>query len=627
MSFYAASLLLTGAASLLLGIFIYLQGVNKSVNFSLAAFTLAVSVWCLGQAAGEFAGPASWVLFWTRINIAGAIFIPAFYLLFVSSFLGKLRFNWAVPLVFFGSIIFLLTDLTPLFVAEIAPRLSFRFWPVPGPAYYVFPFFLVAAVGYGFWELWQAYRGSAGRRRNQILYIILASLLGFGGGITAFFPTFNINFPSLAHFFLPLYVVISIYAILKHNLIDIKRVVRGSLVYSAMTILFAGAYTLLIVVFKEVFQTLTGWNSILATVGLVFMAVALFEPVRSRVQAGVDALFFRQKYDYQRALRELSEMAVTIFNEPELLDRVARTIKETMKVSSVSILKEDAHPTGFELSLPMTTWGYVVGTLNLGPKLSGEMFSQEDINLLTTLANQVAIALENASLYREILQSEKLAVTGRMAAGLAHEIKNPLASIKGLTQILPDNLLDPEYVQKFTDIVPRQLDRINNLVETLLRFGRPQKFAMTEVNLGKILSDLLKLLENQCRKKNITVKAEITENLHVPGDAEQLMQAFMNLALNAIEAMASGGRLGMRMRDEGKGERVMIEISDTGAGIAPDNLPRIFDPFFSTKEGGSGLGLAITYRIIKEHKGEIEVLSRPGEGTKFKIWLYTRRRA
>jgi len=626
MSFYAASLLATGAASLLLGIFIYLQGANKNVNASLAAFTLAVAMWCLGQAAGELTRSAGWVLFWTRINIAGAIFIPALYLLFVSSFLMKLRFNWAVPLAFLGSVIFLLTDLTPLFVADIAPRLSFRYWPVPGPAYFVFPVFLAMVVGYGFWELIWAYKKSTGGRRNQILYIILASLLGFGGGITAFFPTFNLNFPSLAHFFLPLYVVISIYAILKHNLVDLKMVVRGSLVYSVMTILFAGAYTLLIVVFKEVFQSLTGWNSVLATIGLVFAAVTLFEPVRVRVREGVDALLFRQRYDYQKALRELSEMAVSIFDEHELLDRVARTVKETMKVSSVAILKEGAHPTGFELSLPMTARGYAVGTLNLGPKLSGEMYSPEDIDLLATLANQVAIALENASLYREILQSEKLAVIGRMAAGLAHEIKNPLASIKGLTQILPENLQDPEYVQKFTDIVPRQLDRINNLVETLLKFGRPQKFVMTEVNLSKILSDLLKLIENQGRKKNVVFKAEWEPELLVQGDAEQLMQVFMNLIINALDAMPDGGILrikGSRREEEG----VMVEVSDTGVGIPADKLKNVFDPFFTTKEGGMGLGLAVTYRIIKEHGGEIEVESRRGEGTKFKIWLYTKPRA
>jgi len=291
----------------------------------------------------------------------------------------------------------------------------------------------------------------------------------------------------------------------------------------------------------------------------------------------------------------------------------------------VEISKEKEVSPAFELSLPMAAKGSVVGTLNLGPKLSGEGYTEEDIDLLTTLANQVAIARENANLYREILRADKLAALGTVAAGMAHEIKNPLASLKGMTQILPENLNDPGFVKNYVEMVPRQLDRINTIVETLMRIGKPQKYAMSGVNLSKILDDLFGLMENQARKKNIVFKKEWEPDLLVQGDAEQLMQVFMNLILNAIDAMPNGGQL--TINNEQLTNGIIIKVKDTGVGIPADKLKNVFDPFFTTKEAGMGLGLAVTYRIIKEHNGEIEVKSKVGEGTTFKIWLSTRPKA
>jgi signal transduction histidine kinase len=626
MSLYTASLLLTGVVGLLLSLFVYLSGKKQAPNQWLALCTLSVAVWSIGQSLGELSPGHDEVLFWTRINLGGAIFIPAFYLPFVLALLNKLKTHRRILQVnFLLALVFILSDLTPLFVAEVARRPSFRYYPVPGPFYYLFPLYFFLVVGYGLFKLFQAVKGSLGNRRNQLFYVILASLLGFGGGVTAFFPTFNINIPSLAYLLVPLYLLIVIYAILKHRLLDISVVIRRGLIYSILTLIIAALYVLLILFLGRAFQSLTGWNSILATAFFVFALVAVFEPLRAAIAAGVDHIFFRGKYDYQKTLKELSAAAVTIFDPEELERKVVGAIQATLKVDLVEISKEKEVSPAFELSLPMAAKGSVVGTLNLGPKLSGEGYTEEDIDLLTTLANQVAIARENANLYREILRADKLAALGTVAAGLAHEIKNPLASLKGMTQILPENLTDPGFVKNYVEMVPRQLDRINTIVETLMRIGKPQKYAMTGVNLSKILDDLFRLMENQARKKNIVFKKEWEPDLLVQGDAEQLMQVFMNLILNAIDAMPKGGTLIIKgVGEEGKGVRV--EVGDTGVGIPADKLKNVFDPFFTTKEAGMGLGLAVTYRIIKEHNGEIEVKSRMGEGTTFKIWLSTRPR-
>jgi len=157
--------------------------------------------------------------------------------------------------------------------------------------------------------------------------------------------------------------------------------------------------------------------------------------------------------------------------------------------------------------MPMIAKEKLVGIFILGEKSSGEMYTSEDINLLSTLANQVAIAVENAKLHedilnkeREIFKRDKLASLGTLAAGMAHEIKNPLASIKGLTQVLPENYEDSEFRDNFVEIIPRQLDRINNIVEDLLQFGKPSSYIKREIDLNFTLESVLKLVERQCMK-------------------------------------------------------------------------------------------------------------------------------
>ncbi|KAF0134243.1 MAG: integral membrane sensor signal transduction histidine kinase [Candidatus Saganbacteria bacterium] len=617
MSFYIVSLFFTGISSILLGGFVFKR--DRPANISLALYTFAVAVWCLGQAFGELSPAKEQVLFWTRINLSGAIFIPFFYYTFVNAFLGEKK-----KIITYAGLLFcfvlLILDTTPFFISDVSRRYVYRYYPVAGPGYLIFAGYFFVMVATGFYKLVQAARNSVGNRRNQILYIILASIMGFGGGVTAFLPAFNIDFPYLAHYFLPFYFLVAIYAIFRHQLLDIRVILRGGLVYSIITLFFTGIYALLVFSFKEFFQAVTGWHSFFATIVIVFGGVILFDPLRKWVQGGVDKLFFREKIDYQKALKDLSQAAVTIFDEKELIDLVTKTIKEKMRVKSVAVMPHEADSQGFELSYKLVSKGVLFGTLNLGAKESGEMYTEEDKDLLVTLANQMAIALNNAALYREVLRSEKLNALGTMAAGLAHEIKNPLASIKGMTQILPENIADNEFIAKYSDIVPRQLDRINNIIETLLKIGKPQSFVKTRVDLSKILLDLIKLIESQCREKKIAIEKEIEEKVFVEGDADQLMQAFMNLILNAVDSMPHGGRLKI-LNFRYRVDYAAVEVSDAGSGISPENLKKVFDPFFTTKEKGSGLGLAVTYRIIKEHKGEIEVLSELNKGTTFKVWL------
>jgi signal transduction histidine kinase len=239
-----------------------------------------------------------------------------------------------------------------------------------------------------------------------------------------------------------------------------------------------------------------------------------------------------------------------------------------------------------------------------------------------------------------------------MAAGMAHEIKNPLVSLRTFTQLLQQKWEDKDFRDKFSSIVPNEIERINRIAESLLKFGRPMKPELKKINLSAILEEVLLLLESECKKNNIRVTTKFTKLPDIIGDAGQLSQALLNIVLNALQAMAERqgggtliiktdvgevlklGRMG-KAKDLSSGEivweaeeakekpipAVFIEISDSGPGIETEKIKSLFDPFFTTKVKGTGMGLPITLRIIEEHKGSIKVKSQAGKGTTFLITL------
>lgn len=230
------------------------------------------------------------------------------------------------------------------------------------------------------------------------------------------------------------------------------------------------------------------------------------------------------------------------------------------------------------------------------------------------------LAIENQTLYEKLFKADKLAALGTLAAGMAHEIKNPLAAINGLTQVLPENLHDPEFLAKYQEIVSRQIGRIDSLVRDLLAFGRPAPSQLGRCDLSLLLEESCRLVESQCRKKGIELIRDWPATLLLEADAGKLVQALLNIILNAIEALPTGGRIKISAF-AGEGGSATVRVIDNGHGITLDKLAKIFDPFYTTKEEGTGMGLAVTYRIIKDHGGEITAESSPEKGTIFTICL------
>jgi signal transduction histidine kinase len=225
-----------------------------------------------------------------------------------------------------------------------------------------------------------------------------------------------------------------------------------------------------------------------------------------------------------------------------------------------------------------------------------------------------------------IARAEKLAAVGRLAAGVVHEINNPLATIAACAESLENRLKEgafkesPELedFQEYLSLIRDEAFRCKNITNSLLDFSRARSSNRVPLDVNSIIKSSLKLLEHQKRRENISIQLELEKSLpFIKADEGQIQQCIIALATNAIDAMPNGGILTFRTFT--KSNKVFIEVQDTGHGISSENLPKIFEPFFTTKEigKGTGLGLAVCYGIVAEHQGKLTVRSKPGEGSTF----------
>ncbi|MBI4685987.1 MAG: PAS domain-containing protein [Nitrospirae bacterium] len=220
----------------------------------------------------------------------------------------------------------------------------------------------------------------------------------------------------------------------------------------------------------------------------------------------------------------------------------------------------------------------------------------------------------------EIKQQEQWATIGELSANIAHEIRNPIASIKGFLEMLKEGRVAFEHKEKLTEIVLKEIDRLDKVITDFLTYSRPKPVEFSKFDLSLMLEDALELLSNTTdARDSITIRKDIDRPLYIDADRQKLQQVFWNLGMNAIEAMPSGGELLVSTK-KGNGF-IEIIFRDTGVGIQESNLGKIFYPFFTTKEEGTGLGLAIAYRLIEEHRGSIKVMSKPNSDTSFKVLL------
>ncbi len=264
----------------------------------------------------------------------------------------------------------------------------------------------------------------------------------------------------------------------------------------------------------------------------------------------------------------------------------------------------------------------------------------EDSRIMDIICNNFAVAIENVHLYEnlqrqmealkeaqdQLIQAAKLAAIGELAATIAHELNNPLTTILGYTELMKEEEQLPEHVKKDLDILESESLRARDIVRQLLEFSRKRPLQLSEVDLNDTIQEVITFVSPNLRKSSVRLVTEFAPLPSIMADRDQLKQVFLNLINNAIQAMPEGGTLSIKTGVEG--HEVLADVSDTGVGIPEDILPRIFEPFFSTKkEKGTGLGLSISYRIVEEHGGRILVKSIPGKGTTFRVLLPIRKGA
>ncbi|MCF6335781.1 MAG: ATP-binding protein [Spirochaetales bacterium] len=229
------------------------------------------------------------------------------------------------------------------------------------------------------------------------------------------------------------------------------------------------------------------------------------------------------------------------------------------------------------------------------------------------------------SLEKQILRSERLASLGRMAAGIAHEIRNPLSSIKGFVQYFRNKFPDNSRDRAYASVVVNEVDRLNRVIQDMLNFAKPKEPKLEKIILQDVIDHSLKLMKPDISGNAIEVSTNYSETspIYIFGDFDMLTQVFLNLLLNAIDAMKTNGKLSISIFR--KAEITNVIMTDNGEGIPDKNIRKIFDPFYTSKKEGAGLGLAIVHRIIESHEGEISVESIPGS-TIFRITFKTSRK-
>ena len=673
---YALSYALLGVLGFLLAGFVYFYPHRNRSKTAFAAYLFAVGWWGIFSVPMIFAPNEFWGTFWDRLCLMGLVFIPVGFVNFNFIFLELdkkyrpfLTANYLLTIVFFGSIF------TPYFLPGTSPRFGLNYFTDPGPLYYVFFVFFVGNSVIGIVNFFFGYIKARGNRRQQLFNIFWSSLLGYALGGLNYNVVFRIPPAALAiagNCGIIFHMLVYAYTITKQRVMDISVVISRA-VAELLTVIFHGAvYGTLVILYKTFVSAAIDLPFVALTVAYGVIVGQTHQDIRLFLQTTSDKLFLRGHYDYYRELSDASTMVGRKLSLPEILKVLYDTFFEVVEVSEPRVFlpenfselrqgsdrfvayDQQSHaplPDGpavesngalarellaareplanvkeinAALVVPCLLEDRLIAFFALGHKLSEDAYTDEDLRLLKVLANQVAISLDHSRSYekikaelevaeRQLERSQRLASLGTLTAGVTHEIRNPLTVVRAETERLPKKPRDQEYLQQFSELVLKHIDRVGGIVERMLGLAKEKPKREVPIDLNEIVTTTLPL----CSFGRIKVITELGEIPPVIGDREAVQEIFVNLLQNAIEAMPDGGTLTLRSFKED--HQVNVEVSDTGKGIPGEIREKIFDPFFSTRHEGVGLGLSIVYRIVREHGGDIKVSSEEGKGSTFRV--------
>ena len=279
------------------------------------------------------------------------------------------------------------------------------------------------------------------------------------------------------------------------------------------------------------------------------------------------------------------------------------------------------------IDVPLAVTEQMIGLIRVYlPERRG--FSDDELDFIVTVAEQCACIIERVQLMENqqtqfdhlASQMDKMSSLGRMAAGIAHEINNPLAGILLYSSNMSKKVPPGGALEEGLNIIVKETQRCKTIIQGLLEFARDREPQKAPADINEIIKTALGIVENEFRLRHVDLERELAQDMVKTFlDENQIEQVFINLLLNALHAVEENGRVTVRSAVESKQNKVRVEIADNGCGIAADDIKKIFEPFYSTKANGTGLGLAVSYGIVKNHQGDIRVFSVPGKSTRFTI--------
>ncbi len=580
-----------------------------------------------------------------------------------------------------------------VFVVMHAARLFTQELYIPGHSEIVstpFALWLIIAItaSVTFSEkLVETLKYEADRRFYRDISYVLAGL-GFGIIAVYIFPLYKLpyigDYLDLLMMLSPAVpMAIFLYYVYRYNFY--RLVIKPSLVYS---VIYGSVMAIYLLGIRRLGEFLSQFPEVNEEIieGLLLIALVFaFQPFRSLLQARLDKLFFKDRYYYQQFLRELSDSISSIVDLEQLLNTIRQALTSTLKVTECTIiiverdkshyriLKKSGHAefpklqqlidalqttrqfhihrqlgdfrvgsalrqNKLALAVPVYFQDDMRGIVGLAKKESGNPFSEEELNVLQTFANQIGLAIENARLVQErmtlvqrVHQAEKMNSLGQLATTLSHEIKNPLTSIKTIVQVLHENAGGDD--KKDLHLVLNEINRLQNILEKLLSFARPSNGFTERVDVEKIVSDVVTLLNHQAQRDGISLNFSSQGTIPVLDAKQQsIREIAFNLILNALQAVSAAGRVDVFLNLERQSANattanttdrnyIRLSVQDNGPGIADDMREHIYEPFYTSKTIGTGLGLAIVKRNVEELGGSIHVQNRNGNGTQFDVYL------
>ncbi|MBI2379082.1 MAG: GAF domain-containing protein [Deltaproteobacteria bacterium] len=627
-------------------------------------FTLNLALWFL---AAVFRGLFGSEL-WGRAELALGALVPASLLrLFVELLQGstaRVRRLMAVSYPLAG--IFFVVAASPLGVLPIVQTVT---------GAYVAIMVLLATL------LLRESAPERGVESARLRYLVIGALVTTAAAVLGRLPALGEPAAATGHLAVTMYVFFLSQAISKERLLDLHEFVSRVVVLGALGLLFAAITSVLIVGLgsspsARVFNTIVS----------VIILLLLYEPLKERLETKALELFTRERYGLKVMLEQLRHRMLRVIEPQKMSKLMLDTLYDSRRATHAAVylldplghsfhleawrgpepsrrvderdlpalwhaihrhkapllteqlsratsaldgesnrdLIENLRKVSADVLLPFLSGDRVLGFLAMRDDRVTEPFSTEEIAQLLRITEAAVIVLENSQLAGRIRERDRLAAIGEMAAGLAHEIRNPLGAIKGAAECLDPQGLKSEDTE-LLHVIVEETNRLNGVVSQFLDYARPFRARLSKTDLNEVIRKTAKLVETE--KPAIRLELELEEGLpEIEVDPEQMKQVFLNLLINAFEASPdSAAPITVTSLSIADKERIELRVRDRGSGIPKEMLDHVFIPFFTTKKGGTGLGLAVCYRIVTSHGGFIHVQSQPGEGTEFVIRLPMKR--